>query len=307
MKIEQNISLKDKNWFKTGGNSKFYCEPKNNKDFSGAIKFANQNSLEIFILGKGANLLISDEGFDSLTIHPKLKKISKKKEYVTAQAGVEIQELIDFCLDHDLIGLEDFSNIPGTIGGAIYINVHYFNKFISDYLTKAQIIDKKTGQIFDVEKSWFKFSYDNSKLQNQNYFLLNATFKLEKTNKVGTAYAKGKRDEIIRYRNRQYPTSNTCGSFFRNFHDDEVTLTIDNKKMIFVAYYLDKLGIKGNLKIGDAQVSYKHANMFVTGENAKSIDVINLAKKVQELMIKKFGILPQAECQFIGFKKYPLK
>ena len=75
----------------------------------------------------------------------------------------------------------------------------------------------------------------------------------------------------------------------------------DGKKIIFVAYYLDKLGIKGNLKIGGAQVSFKHANMIVTDETATSTDIINLVKKIQKLMIGTYGIKPIPECQLIGF------
>ena len=306
MKIQQDISLKNKNWFKTGGNSKHYCQPETEKDFVDAIDFANQNKLEIFMLGKGANILISDQGFDGLTINLQNKNLKVNNETVTAGAGVEIQDLIDHCLDNNLIGLEDFSNIPGTIGGATYINIHYFDKFLSDFLISAKVINKKTSKVISVDKNWFNFGYDQSTLQKKEYFLLNATFKLKKADDLQTAYAKGRRDEIIRYRTRQYPTQNTCGSFFRNFNENEVTLKVNDKKMIFVAYYLDKLGIKGNLKIGNAQVSYKHANMIVTNNNATSDDVIKLAQKIQELTIKNFGVLPQAECQFVGFKNYPL-
>jgi UDP-N-acetylmuramate dehydrogenase len=303
MNINKNVSLKNKNWFKTGGNSKFYCEPKTESDFVDAINFSNKNNLEIFVLGKGANILISDEGFNGLTIHPKNETLIIKNDTVTAQAGVDIQNLIDYCLDNNLIGLEDFSNIPGNIGGATYINIHYFDKFLSDFLINAKVINKKTAEITNVNKEWFNFGYDQSTLQQKEYYLIESTFKLKKANEIQAAYAKGRRDEIIRYRQRQYPTQNTCGSFFRNFHENEVTLKINNKKIIYVAYYLDKLGIKGNLKIGQAQVSYKHANMIVTEDNATSNDVINLAKKIQELCFKQYKIIPKPECQIIGFKK----
>lgn len=306
MKIQQDISLKNKNWFKTGGNSKYYCEPKTENDFIIAIEFANKNNLEIFMLGKGANILISDQGFNGLTINLQNKNIQINKEEVTTGAGVEIQNLIDYCLENNLIGLEDFSNIPGTIGGATYINIHYFDKFLSDFLISAKVINKKTSKIINVNKDWFNFGYDHSTLQKKEWFLLSARFKLKKVNNLQTAYAKGRRDEIIRYRTRQYPTQNTSGSFFRNFHKNEVTLKVNNKKMIFIAYYLDKLGIKGNLKIGNAQVSYKHANMLITNNNATSDNVIKLAQKIQELTIKTYGVIPQAECQFVGFKDYPI-
>ena len=78
------------------------------------------------------------------------------------------------------------------------------------------------------------------------------------------------------------------------------------KKLIYVAYYLDKIGVKGELTVGDAVVSYQHANMIINRGNATSADIIALARKMQELVFEKFGIIPQPECRLIGFKNYPL-
>lgn len=302
MKINQNITLKNKNWFKTGGSSKFYCEPKNEIEFQQAIEFANLNNLEIFILGEGANILISDNGFDGLTIKPKLKNIKIfNNDVITAQAGIQIQDLIDFCLDNNIVGLEEFSCIPGTVGGSTYINIHYLDYFLSDFIESAKIINKKTGIICEAYKDWFKFGYDKSTLQNKEDFLISTTFNLKKVDDISAAYSKGKRDEIIRHRKRRYPNSNTCGSFFRNFSEDEIDFKINGKKITAVAYYLDKLGIKGELRVGNAIVSPKHANMIETLKGATSSDVFNLAKKMQKLVQQKYGILPKAECQLIGF------
>lgn len=334
MTIEQNVSLNDKNWFQTGGAAKFYAEPKSENDFAKCISFANKNNLEIFVLGLGANVLISDDGFDGLVIRPALKEIvienlngltkdfiscqardknSQNKPVqetaiVTAGAGATLDQLINFCFDNNIIGLEEFSGIPGTVGGSVYINVHYFKYFLSDFLESAKVINAKTGNVKTVDKSWFNFGYDSSQLLNKNEFLVNATFCFKKASDLETAYARGRHTEIVRHRVSRYPATHTCGSFFRNFHDNEVTQTIagTNNKLIFIAYYFDKLGIKGELKVGDAVVSHKHANMLVNNGNATSTDIINLARKMQELVKENFGIIPQAECQLVGFKQYPL-
>jgi UDP-N-acetylenolpyruvoylglucosamine reductase len=121
------------------------------------------------------------------------------------------------------------------------------------------------------------------------------------------AYARGRRTEIIRHRESRYPKQGTCGSFFRNFHTDEVTLISNGKKMIYVAYYLDKIGVKGQLRMGDAQVSYQHANMLVNLGNATTQNLIDVARKMQDLVFDQFGVLPQPECELVGFKEYPLK
>lgn len=310
--IQENIPLADKNWFKAGGPAKFFAEPKNSQEFQEAINFANNNNLEIFILGEGANILISDDGFDGLVIRPKLtniKKLSLDENYdlIQADAGVSLADLINWCLNNNLTGLEEFSGIPGTVGGSVYINIHYFEFLLSQFLVSAEIINKKTAEILLVEKDWFNFGYNQSTLHEKNFYLVNATFKLKKTDELNAAYNKGRSAEIIRHRQKRYPNTGTCGSFFRNFYENEVTLMSAGKKLIFVAYYLDKIGVKGQLKVGDAIVSYQHANMLVNQGNATTQDIINLARQMQDLVFQNYQILPQAECQMIGFKQYPLK
>jgi len=310
--IQHNVSLADKNWFGTGGSALFYCEPHTYQEFKYALVYANDYNLDLFILGQGANILISDDGFNGMVIKPRLNSItileviSDNSVYVKADAGVTMPLLIDFCLANNIIGLEEFSGIPGTVGGSVYINLHYFEFLLADFLVSAEIIHKKTGTSTTVDATWFNFGYDDSQLQKKDYFLLNATFKLQRATNEQTAFALGRKTEIIRHRAHRYPQALTCGSFFRNFLPDEVTLEINRKKIIFVAYYLDKIGVKGTLRTGNALVSHQHANMIVNTGGATSSDIIAVAHEMQQLVKDKFGITPQPECQLIGFKKYPL-
>lgn len=309
--IHQNIPLADKNWFKTGGPAKFYAEPKTAYEFAQALDFARNSKLAIFILGEGANILISDDGFDGLVIKPQLKEMSYSQVdhheiQLTAGAGVTMPDLIEYCLAHNILGLEEFSGIPGTVGGSVYINLHYFEFLLDQFLVSATVINKTTGIVETVAPAWFNFGYNQSTLLDENYYLVDATFKLKKATDLETAYAKGRRVEIIRHRASRYPKTGTCGSFFRNFHEDEVTMESNGKKMIFVAYYLDKIGVKGQLSVGDAIVSHQHANMLVNRGKATSADIIAVARKMQELVQQHFGITPQVECRLIGFEKWPL-
>lgn len=309
--IQHNIPLADKNWFKTGGSADYYAEPKSAQEFQEAIVFANYHKHPLFILGEGANILISDAGFAGLVIRPELKEIShelgnQNNALVTAGAGVSMHNLIEYCLEHNLLGLEEFSGIPGTVGGSVYINLHYFEFLLAQFLVSAQVINRTTGALETVDNSWFNFGYDDSRLFAEEYYLASATFNVRVGTDLEIAFARGRRTEIIRHRNSRYPSKNTCGSFFRNFHDHEVTLLSNGKKMIYVAYYLDKIGVKGQLSIGDAIVSYQHANMLVNRGQATSTDIINLARKMQELVKEQFGITPQPECRLVGFSEYPL-
>lgn len=310
--IQNNVPLRDKNWLRTGGSARFFCEPKTAAEFQQALAYAQKNGLEIFVLGNGANILISDDGFDGLVIRPQLialrhTQYEAQKSLVTAGAGVTIESLITYCLNHNLLGLEEFSGIPGTVGGSVFINLHYFEFFLSQFLYSATVINKTTGEITTVLPDWFSFGYNDSRLvRSSDYFLIDATFLVNNATDLETAYAQGRSTEIIRHRQKRYPYKNTCGSFFRNFYPDEVSLEINGKKMIYIAYYVDKIGIKGTLVYGGAAVSHQHANMFITNEIATSTDIINLARTIQQRVFDHFGIMPQPECRLIGFKDYPL-
>lgn len=311
--IQENIQLSDKNWFNTGGKARYFAAPSTPYEFQQAVLFAQKNQLPIFILGHGANILISDHGFDGIVIQPCLTKIALVHDHadnnfalIKADAGVSIADLINFCLGNKMSGLEEFSGIPGTVGGSVYINLHYFQFLLSHFLVEAEVIEKSTGKIITVSNAWFNFGYNKSTLQENNHYLVSATFKLKKINDLEKAFAQGRSVEIIRHRMARYPTKNTCGSFFRNFHESEVNLTSNSKKIIFVAYYLDKIGVKGVLHHGNAIVSYQHANMIVNQGNATSSDIIAVAHDMQKLVLENFGILPQPECRLVGFKEYPL-
>lgn len=306
--IQENVPLQDKNWFRTGGPARFYAEPTDAASFAHALEFARANDIEIFVLGEGANILISDDGFDGLVIRPQLKNITHTPDaIVTAGAGVTMDALIEYCLSNNILGLEEFSGIPGTVGGSVYINLHYYQFLLAQFLISATVIERATGIIKTVDNAWFNFGYNQSALHDEQHYLVDATFKLKPATEIETAYARGRRVEIIRHRVSRYPSKNTCGSFFRNFHENEVTIESNGKKMIFVAYYLDKIGVKGALSIGDAIVSYQHANMLVNRGNATTNDIITLARTMQEMVHKEFGIIPQPECRLIGFTHYPLK
>lgn len=308
MKILSAISLSDKNWFQTGGCAQYFAQPSTAEEFQQALAFANEQHLPITMLGQGANVLISDQGIAGLVISPQINHlvIDREQGLVTAGAGLGMQEVIDKSLDQGLHGLEDFSGIPGSIGGCVYINIHYFQYLLSDFLVSAQVLNRTTGALEIVDAAWFCFGYNESTLQQGDYYLVEATFKLTPVSQEQAWYHKGRRDEIVRHRANRYPRARTCGSFFRNFRDHEQLPLVAGKRVPFVAYYLDKIGVKGALQIGGAVVSHQHANMLVTQPGATSHDVVLLARTMQMRVFENFGVLIEPECQFLGFGEYPL-
>jgi UDP-N-acetylmuramate dehydrogenase len=309
--LTPSVPLADKNWFKTGGLAQWYGEPTTAEEFQKLLAAAHTYELPLFVLGEGANILISDEGYQGLVIRPRLTSIRRlpgdaTHDIVEAGAGVSFGNLIAWCLEQNLLGLEEFSGIPGTVGGSVFINIHYFEFLLSQFIESALVIHKTTGELTAVNNDWFHFGYDYSTLHSENYYLVSARFKLRKVSTHEALIAKGRSFEIARHRAKRYPTSHTCGSFFRNFHAEEVAQVTQGKQLIFVAYYLDKLGVKGELSVGGATVSHQHANMIVNKGTATSTDIITLARTMQELVFNNYGIMPQPECRLIGFSTYPL-
>ena len=307
--IQYNVPLADKNWFRTGGCAQFYAEPTTKEAFQEALAFARQENLAITMLGLGANCLISDTGIKGLVIRPAMKEavvLDAEKGFVQAGAGMSMHDLILFCLNNNLLGLEEFSGIPGSVGGSVFINLHYFEHHLGTFIESAELIEAQTGAIKSVSGEWFAFGYDTSALMQATAYLVGATFKLRRGTPEEVAFAKGRREEIIRHRERRYPKSHTCGCFFRNFRPEEVTMSQHGKKMVHTAYYLDKMGVKGSMQIGGAIVSWQHANMIVNTGTATSADIILLARTLQQSMTNYFGITPQAECQLLGFDENPL-
>jgi UDP-N-acetylmuramate dehydrogenase len=308
MDIKRSVCLKDKIWFRTGGNAVYFCVAASERDFAVAADFSLKNSLKFFVFGGGANTLICDDGFDGLVIKSGLNFLyqDKDKNRIVAGAGVKIQSLIDYSLEKGFIGLEEFSGIPGTVGGAVFMNIHYMGRFLGDYLVGAKVLDVQKNTLLTVDKSWFNFGYDDSRLHMKKHILVQASFQLSRGDSLMVCNAKARRDNIIQNRNARYPCRNTCGCFFKNFNDEEIDFLVDGKKIVSAAHYLEIAGARRGLSSGCATVSKKHSNMIVTRPGATSEDVIDVAIKMQELVLHRFGILLRPECELIGFKEYPL-
>lgn len=298
MKILKDISLKQYTTFKIGGPAKFFCEPTNKDEIIFAFKYAKENNLSTFVLGLGANVLFSDDGFDGLVIHQKNEGIDIKDNEVVVESGVVVENLISIALENNLIGLEDFSGIPSTIGGALYINLHYFDSFIADVVRSASILNKNTLEVELVDQSWFNFSYDSSKLKtNKEFMLLEATLELKKVDNYGKYFALGRSKEIIRTRKYKYPQEPSVGSIFQNLTSEEQSQ--NNLPTRSVAYLIDVCGLKGT-RVGDALLSHRHSNMIINIGNAKAKDVIELAEIIKEKVKKRFGINLRFEVQLVG-------
>lgn len=298
MRILENVPLKPYTNFRIGGPARFFCEPENTEEIIESLRFAREKNLAAFVLGLGANILVGDDGFPGLVIRQQNGKICTKGSVINAEAGATVERLIATALKENLIGIEDFSGIPSTVGGAIYVNLHYFDAFIGTFVKSALILSKDTLRIEEVNQSWFRFDYDNSKLKtDRNYILLEADFELTKVDDYKKFEAIGKAKEIIRTRQYKYPSEPSVGSIFQNLSKEEQKQR--NLPTRSVAYLIDVCGLKGK-RIGDALLSPRHANMIVNTGNAKATDILELAEMIKNLVKERFEIDLKFEVELIS-------
>jgi UDP-N-acetylmuramate dehydrogenase len=299
MKILENIQLKQWTTFKIGGPARFFCEPANKDEIIEALSFAKENNLPVFVLGLGANILFSDDGFQGLVIRQKNENVSIKDNIIIVESGLTVENLINISLENNLLGVEDFSGIPSTIGGALYINLHYFEAFMANVVRSALILNKRTLKVESVSQNWFNFGYDSSKLYtDKDYMLVEATLELNKVGDNSKYEALGKSKEIIRTRKYKYPSEPSVGSIFQNLNTEEQKQ--HNLPTRSVAYLIDVCGLKGT-KVGDALLSHRHSNMIVNVNNAKASDVIELADIIKAKVKERFGVDLRFEVQLVGF------
>lgn len=310
-KILQNESLAKHCTWRIGGPARYWFEAKTTEELIDAIKIAIEYEIPYFILGGGSNVLFGDKGFSGLIIKNCTsiirvigvrgriqKEILDTEVLVEAESGVMFNRLVRFSLDEGLSGLEPFLGQPGTVGGAVYINAHSIkdNKFIGDFLTAAKIFNQE-GNICEVTKDYFYFSYDQSKIQKTKELVLSVVFKLTRSQKEKVWE---KASEAMSYRAETQPQGYASGGCtFRNISYAEALSVPTPNRIQSAGFLIDQCGLKGTA-IGDAQISDKHANFIINKGKAKASDVLDLIELCKKKVKEKFGVTLQEEIVLVG-------
>lgn len=284
--IKINEPMRKYTTFRIGGNAKYFCKVKNRFELIEVLKIAKKYDVQIYIIGYGSNILVSDNGLDGLVIKMELNEITitskeietnnekKYKYYLKADSGCSLKEVIKKASENSLGSLASMFGIPGTVGGAIYMNAGAFELEIKDVVVKTEYINPITLEIGILEGEAQEFSYRNSKVKQDNLIVLSATFELDKVNKDEEL---AKMDYIINrrefYQPLEYPSA---GSTFKRGKDFIVSLLID------------ECNLKGT-KVNDAEVSTKHAGFLINKGSASAKEVLELVEIVKKEVKKQKG------------------
>ena len=286
-KIEKDISLSTLTTYKTGGIAKLVVYPNNINNLKQLLKLIHKHNIKYFILGKGSNTLFSDKEFNGVIIKlDKLNNFEIKETEIYVESGMILSKLVQASIKNELTGLEFAIGIPGTIGGAIYMNAGAYGSKMSNIVKSVIVLDEKL-QIEEIPLEKLKFDYRYSIFQaNKNLICVAANIKLEHGNH--DEIASKIKENLLKRKNSQPLEYPSAGSVFRNPEGN------------YAGKIIEELGLNGK-NIGGAEISTKHANFIINKNNASSSDILNLIKLVQKEVKDKYKIDLKLEQQLVNW------
>lgn len=281
----ENASLKRYNTWKLSGNAEFLVHIHSINELSNLYTYILANDVPYFIIGKGSNILVPDEGIKGIVIRlgKEFESININGNLVTAGAAASFIVLCLNVAKQGLSGLEFGAGIPGSVGGAVTMNAGAHKSDVSKVLKEIKVLDE-TGLVRTLTNEELNFSYRKSVIQEEKWIVLEATFELTTANKEEIVKITNDNKE---YRLKTQPLKEaSCGSVFKNPLPE------------YSGNLIEKLGLKGH-RIGNAQISEKHGNFIVNLGDASSNDVISLIKLAQEKVQEQYGVQLNPEVQFL--------
>ncbi|UCZ51824.1 UDP-N-acetylmuramate dehydrogenase [Bacillus shivajii] len=284
--VIENEQLKNHTTWKIGGPASLFFEPHSIEALKQGIGIIHDEGIPWFVLGRGSNLLISDKGIDGVVIKlgEKLSDYSLEGNILRVGAGYSLIKLATIISKKGYSGLEFAAGIPGTVGGAIFMNAGAHGSDVSKILTRAHVLFPD-GSMKWIENKDMAFSYRTSRLQTEKGIVIEGEFELQQ----GDAQViKQELQKNKDYRRDTQPWNYPCcGSVFRN------------PLPRYAGQLIEESGLKG-FSVGGAQVSTVHANFIVNKGDATSKDVLNLIKHIQNTIFEKYHVKMETEVEQVG-------
>ena len=284
--VKENVSMKDYTTFKTGGNCQLLISPNSVGALTEIVKECNKSDIPYTVLGNGSNVLVNDEGLNGIVIHiaenlSKIKLLDDTTIY--CEAGVKLGTLCNFALDNSLSGLEFAFGIPGSIGGAVFMNAGAYGGEMKDVVTKVCHIDTDGNEGCLIGDN-LSFGYRKSAYEENGYIITGIEISLKKGNQSDI---KEKMTELLGRRKDKQPLEYpSAGSTFKR------------PEGYFAGALIEECGLKGK-QIGGARVSEKHAGFVINYDNATSTDILELMDFITETVKREKGVTLTPEVRIL--------
>jgi UDP-N-acetylmuramate dehydrogenase len=280
--VEENVPLSRYTWYRIGGPARFLIRPRTVEELQEAALRCAENNIRAYVLGLGANLLVSDEGVDGAVFRldqEHWRRVHYNKNLVEVGAGADMQKLLLRTVRQGLAGIECLAGIPGTVGGGIRMNAGGKFGDIGSIVQDVQVMDGQ-GNLFERYKDDLVFDYRTTNISAP--FILSATLELEEDDPERILR---KTKEIWMYkRNTQPLNTKNAGCIFKN------------PRGLSAGALIDQAGLKG-MSVGGAEVSGKHANFIIAHPGCTADNVMSLVKLIREKVFEKNEIHLESEVQ----------
>lgn len=282
-----DCSMAEQTSFRCGGRAAIFAVPSSEEGLASMTAFLSENRVPFMFMGNGSNLLFTDAGYDGVVIKagPKtMGNIRVDGDTITAGAGASLSRISKKAAAEGLTGLEFASGIPGSLGGAVFMNAGAYGGEMKQVLVSVRSMDL-SGNIIERKAEDLGLSYRKSIFQENGEFILSAIIRLERGDRDAI---EAKMRDLAAQRTAKQPLSfPSAGSFFKRPEGH------------FAGKLIEDCGLKG-LRVGGAQVSSLHAGFVINCGGASATDVIDLMKVVQETVLDRFGVMLEPEVRIIG-------
>ena len=284
IEYKENEPLSPHTSMKIGGNCDILVRPATEEQICSIIRLCRSGSMPYFVLGKGSNILVSDNGYRGCIIsidHSCMGDISVTDTQITAAAGASLKSVCMAALENKLTGLEFAYGIPGSVGGALYMNAGAYGGEMKDVVKSCRYIDEN-GDIRTISAEEISLSYRHSFFSGKSCIITYVTMELKKGDK---SEIKAKMDELMQRRRDKHPQEfPSCGSTFKR------------PEGYFAAALIEECGLKG-YTIGGAQVSEKHSGFVINRGGASYEDVMKLVSHIKKTVREQKGV--ELECEML--------
>ncbi len=282
--VREGETLSAHTTFRVGGGCALFAEPENAKQFMELYAFANQEGVPVFVLGRGSNLLVSDDGFDGLVISTSgMNAIEVAGCVITAGCGAALSRIAICAVREGLAGAEFCHGIPGSLGGAVFMNAGAYEGSMADIVTSVCMLEN--GSVVTVSGRDMEFGYRKSRAMRSGGIVLSARLSLNAGNEEEIAE---KMRSLDQKRSEKQPLEYpSAGSYFKR------------PEGYFAGALIDQAGLKG-FRVGGAQVSEKHAGFIVNRGGATCKDILALEHEVVTRVEERFQVRLEREVRLIG-------
>ena len=291
--------------FGIGGPAEVYAETADEQTFMEAFQIARSGGADYTVIGDGTNLIVSDSGFPGIVLRFTAGAIRNDGSRVQAQAGAELQALVDYCIERGLKGIETMTGIPGSLGAAVYGNAGAYGHSIDERIEQVRFFDGSAVRVFG--RAECEFHYRESVFKkHKDWIIFSAGLSMDR---ASAEELRKTADEIFAIRLAKYPQTMKCaGSIFKNLIlaelPDQVRVQIPERVIregkAPSASFLELVGAKG-MRSGDIQVADYHANLIYNAGQGTACQLCEIIGELKARVRERFGLELEEEVQYVGF------